>query len=327
MCYATCIDVVDGEKVFIGCSEGAKSAYSYKNGVKSTIWEEIGGTMNFVPVPNKKNTYLATRKFLPVFNSQECEINLVTFNDDAWSVTPIMNIPYLHRFDVLEKNGKNYLVGGTLCESKKEQNDWSKPGSFIVGELSDDLTAKIELREIYKGITKNHGMFRETNLDIGDSYVISGQEGAFAFIIPNDPFKDEWKMEKLLNTEVSDVAFVDIDNDGVLELATIEGFHGSNCNIYKKTDGEYKLVKSYDIEFGHVLFGCKVCGVNTLILGYRRNKMELSLITCEDKEFVNKVIDSETGPSQISVLNEGDTTIILAANRQINELAVYELTR
>ncbi|SFL97796.1 hypothetical protein [Pelosinus propionicus] len=325
--YATCISEHNEELILIGASEGEGESRAFIGDKNTVMWEKPGGTMNVVPVPGKENEFFATLKFLPVFAAQDCTLNYVRLKDGNWQVTEIMKFPYLHRFDLFEKNGRIYLVGATLCELKEFQQDWSKPGAVFVGELESDLTLPINIKTIYKGITKNHGLCRVKNWHEGDAYLVTGVEGVFSLRIPENPFTDKWEINRLMDNEVSDIAAVDIDNDGVLELATIEPFHGNKCVIYKKEEHGYKPIKDYDIEFGHVIWGGDVAGMPVFLLGYRKEKMELLAIGKDGNDFKTTLIDQNVGPSQISVLNKDQKTYILSANRQIDELALYTVSK
>ena len=42
------------------------------------------------------------------------------------------------------------------------------------------------------------------------------------------------------------MAFADFDNDGELEMLTISPFHGEKISIFKKQDGEFKKVYTYE---------------------------------------------------------------------------------
>jgi hypothetical protein len=324
--YSTCIGMHKESNVYVGCSEGKGPANAFINGKRTTIWEQPGGTMSFIPVPNKDDTYIATQNFLPVFLAEKCSINLVTYIDGSWNTKEIMPFPYLHRFELFRLNNENYFFGATLCKHKDFQQDWSKPGSIYVGKLSEDLSQPFEVREIYSGITKNHGLWKALNIGKNGSFLVGGEEGGFKFSIPENPITDTWKVEKIIENGVSDLALCDIDNDGELELATIEAFHGNICRIYKKTDNKYKCVHEIEIDFGHVIWGGKLGASDHFILGYRGGDMKLLCINYIDDKFSTTLIDEATGPSQISVKTVENKSIILAANRQINQLAIYEAT-
>ena len=327
-CYATCLYETKEDLVAIGCSEGPSEAMAITGKNESVIWDSVGGTMNFVKIPGLDNEFLATRRFVPLFQAADCELNHVSFKNGKWAVTPIMVFPYLHRFDCFTRNGEVYFFGATLCKSKDFPQDWSRPGSVYVGRLSADFSKVEDLKVLYSGITKNHGLWHDEEPDGEECFIVAGVEGAFCFHVPSDPINDEWKIEILIDSEVSDVALCDIDGDGEKELATIEPFHGSRCVIYKKTAQEgYTPVFEYEIDFGHVLWGGRIAGKEGFILGYRRKDMRIYAITFRNNLYFMEMIDERVGPSQVSVVNKGDVTYALFANRQINQLALYTLER
>ncbi|MCH3918077.1 MAG: hypothetical protein LKE40_11620 [Spirochaetia bacterium] len=322
--YATCIGEIKGQQVFIGCSEGPGAAHAIgEDGTRTTIWTEPGGTMNFVAVPGRQDCFFATQKFLPVFSAADCTLNVVDYTGEGWKVTKVMDFPYLHRFEIFEHKGQLYFFGATLCTEKAFQQDWSHPGNVYCGKLNTDLEKPFQVRKLYEGITRNHGLCHSFQWGTYGALLIGGDEGCFSFEIPEDPMEDRWNITKVLPNAVSDVATCDIDGDGELEVAAIEPFHGNVCRIYKKIEGHYICVQSYEIEFGHVVWGGLLCGEPRFLLGWRRGTMELVSIGWKRGGFFAETVDEGTGPSQVSV--KGD--VILAANRQIDELAVYRCSR
>lgn len=160
--------------------------------------------------------------------------------------------------------------------------------------------------------------------------LVTCQEGVFVVTPPQDE-GTEWTIKQIMNKPVSDIAVVDIDEDGEGELVTIEEFHGGNFIINKKINGEYKEVYKYpkEMDFGHVVWGGKLRGVPTIIGGYRRVEKELFIIQCEDKKnltFKTEVIEAGVGPSNVAVINEKDRDIIISANRELGEAALYFVT-
>lgn len=327
-CYATCLLKTKDGLLSIGCSEGASSAYAFFGEKKTVVWDEIGGTMNFVQIPGRENEFLATRRFTPVFQAADCDLNYVCFSNNEWTVTPVMKFPYLHRFDCFEKNGELYFIGATLCETKAFQQDWSTRGSVYVGKLHKNLSDGFSVKKIYSGITKNHGLWHERDFNGKECFIVSGVQGAFALFVPSDPLSDDWEVSRLIDEEVSDVAVCDINGDGRPEIAAILPFHGNKCRIYKTdADGKYTMDFEYDIDFGHVLWGGCIAGTKGFLLGYRRKDMRIYFISYRNNVYFMDMIDENVGPSQVSVVNDGDTTYALFANRQINQLALYELSR
>jgi hypothetical protein len=316
---------VNGEINYLIASEGKNACMAFsENGDGTTVWDEPGGTMNIVPIPGRKNEFIATQGFWPTFQAQESRIvHAKCDSAGKWTVRFMMSIPYLHRFDVFTINNKLMFIGATLCEGKEYKDDWSKPGKVYIGEISEDL-ASFELKPILEGITKNHGFCRGT-WNNRAAFLVSGMEGVFVLYLPENP-SDKWEVEQLLDHEVSDMAVCDIDNDGCMELATIEPFHGSKGIIYKYKQGKLTPIHEHEYEFGHVVWGGKISNKPSFIIGGRKGNRELNLFQVDDSGQIKYVtIDNTGGPSNIAVINKQDSDVILAANREIGEMAIYEI--
>lgn len=321
--YATCIGNVDGKMTCIGASEGEGPCHAYDGEETSILWERPGGTMNIVPIPGRDNAFFATQHFLPVFDAKQCSLHYIRFEQGTWQTIKVMDFPYLHRFDLFESNGDIYFIGASLCEGKTFVQDWRQPGSVYIGKLKDDYSQPFEVKNIYHGITKNHGFCR-VEQENGLRYLITGVEGVFSFEVPESPMDHAWTIQRIMTHEVSDIAVCDLDQDGEMEYATIEPFHGNTCVIYKKEKGTLRPIKTIPIAFGHVIWGGQLGKRPTFLLGERRDAMRLITIHHEQGNIVDTLMDEQTGPSQISVRQQGDKTYVLSANRQINELALYE---
>ncbi len=96
------------------------------------------------------------------------------------------------------------------------KDDWSDPGKIYVGEIPDDLNEPIKLTVIKEGLTKNHGYCR-TTWDNKMAGLVTCQEGVFVVTPPQDE-GTEWTIKQIMNKPVSDIAVVDIDEDGEDEL-------------------------------------------------------------------------------------------------------------
>lgn len=331
-CYATSSTVINGERVILLATEGEGACYSYSGDEfeQNTVWDGPGGTMSMVSIPGKNGDFLAVQNFFPTFQSENATIVWSKPNEDkTWETKTLFKLPYVHRFDILQANGKNYFLGATLCTTKKFKDDWSDPGKIYVGEIPEDLNDPIKLTVIKEGLTKNHGYCR-TIWDGKMAGLATCQEGVFV-VTPPQSENSEWTIEQIMNKPVSDIAVVDIDEDGEDELVTIEEFHGGNFIINKKINGEYKEIYKYpkEMDFGHVVWGGKLRGIPTIIGGYRRVEKELFIIQCDDKKkltFKTEVIEAGVGPSNVAVINEKDRDIIISANRELGEAALYFVT-
>jgi len=328
--YATTIMNVNGQSHYLIATEGHGPcvAFNANNSEESNVWEGPGGTMNIVPIPGRENEFIATQDFTPTFQAQESKIVHAKCNNEGkWTITPIMVIPYLHRFDIFLLHGKLFFIGATLCESKECKEDWSKPGKVYIAEIPNEICKPFALQPILEGITKNHG-FCKGKWNNRDAYLISGSEGVFALYLPENP-GDKWQSEQLLSHEVSDMAVCDIDGDGSMELATIEPFHGSKGIIYKAIDGKLTPIVEHEYEFGHVVWGGQIQDQPSFIIGGRKGNKELNCFQMDKSsgEIKYFTIDNTGGPSNIAVGMKDNKNVILAANRQIGEIAVYELSK
>ncbi|WP_378952966.1 hypothetical protein [Pelosinus sp. sgz500959] len=324
--YAPAIMKINGTPTFLAAGDKACMAFNESDWKGTSVWDERGGTMNIVPIPGRENEFIATRDFYAGFQAKESKIVHAKCDSNFnWVVNPIMTIPYLHRFDLFLLNNKLCFIGSTLCDDKEFKEDWSKPGKVYVGEIGEEISEPFALRPILEGITKNHG-FCKGKWNHKDAYLISGVEGVFALYLPKKA-SDSWEIEQLLHHEISDMAICDIDNDGCMELATIEPFHGNRGIIYKNKDGKLSPIYEYEYEFGHVVWGGKILNKPSFIIGGRDGHRELNCFQTEEgsgriKHFT---IDNTGGPTNIAVLNTGKSDLILAANRDIEEITLYEI--
>ncbi|SKA75490.1 hypothetical protein SAMN05443428_10129 [Caloramator quimbayensis] len=331
-CYAvSSFDVNSERKIFFATEgEGACYMFSGSDFKQSTVWDGPGGTMSIVPIPEKNGDFLAVQNFFPTFRSENATIVWgKPLENGEWDIRTVLSLPYVHRFDILTSGGVNYFIGATLCTSKKDKDDWSDPGKIYVGVLPDDLSQPIKLTVIKEGLTKNHGYCRAL-WNGRTAGMVTCEEGVFA-VIPPKSKGEEWTIETVLEKPVSDIAIIDIDEDGIDELITIEAFHGGNFVINKKVGEKYEEIYRYpkEMDFGHVVWGGMLRGIPTIIGGYRRFEKELFYIQCESKNpltFKTGVIEAGTGPSNIYVINDKDRDIIVSANREIGEAALYFVT-
>jgi len=286
-----------------------------------------GGTTDLCPHPSDNDVFFAVTGFVPVFDAAQSHFNVVRRDGDEWSMTAIEKIPYLHRFDVLEKGGRLYLVGASLCERKDARDDWSSAGEVFVREIDPKTFALGERRNILGDLYVNHG-FTRTVFRGREVYLISSRSGLHEIEIPDDPLGD-WNTRQLLDEPMSDSAVCDIDGDGIDELATISPFHGDSFRILKPNGTAFEEMYSKKIEFGHVLWGGETNGVPSFFLGYRKAEMALVLIRFVDGRFVETAVDAGGGPSQITVFQNPCSCSVLVANRATGvvdgEVAVYTI--
>lgn len=326
--YAVGNVTIDGNLHLIVASEaidGKCVIYSGKDfKKKDVIWEDQGGTMSIVEIPNSNGEFLAVRNFFPGFNGLTAKVVHVKYENEKFVVRDFIDLPYLHRFDLIETNDGIYFIGASLCTSKKEREDWSDPGKVFVGKLPSDLTKGMEVKPILENLTRNHGYYRAPYKGVMSGYVTS-DEGLFVFTPPHDG--NDWKIEHLMKKPISDIAVLDLDDDGVAEILTIEPFHGNDMYIYKFENNEYKKVYTVPrpLEFAHALWGSTLKDEKAFVCGIRRLNKEMFYITYNKatKAYELIEIDREIGPANLKVINLEDQDLILTANNTIHEAAYY----
>ena len=189
-----------------------------------------GGLMSFIPVPGQPRRFVTIMGLFPPFIGMEAGLYLHKKTDKGWNTTKAMELPFAHRCEFLRLGSQNFLVAATVSKHKEEPADWSRPGELHLISM-DDQAMQWKSRVIGEGITRNHGMTKAI-IDGKESLFVSGVEGIFSIA----PGKDnDWIVVPVFENEVSEMTFIDLDGDGNKEMVTIEPFHGTSLNIYKKT--------------------------------------------------------------------------------------------
>lgn len=330
MCYAVGWIVQNGRLFGAAASEGTAGCILFDPEHPEetvTVWDHAGGTMGIVQT-QEDGTFLAVQNFFKGFRSAAaCIVRAEPEPGGTWQVKKLLDLPYVHRFDVIGIEGTRFLLASTLCDAKDYTEDWSRPGRVWLGKLPEDSAGECCLKTLIPGITKNHGFYR--GFHRGRPVVlISGMEGLFEIHIPDSP-DGRWDYEKLLDREVSEAAVVDLDGDGEEELVTIEGFHGNQVVVNRYENGSYRPVYTYPVTFGHVVWGGIILGRPSIIIGYREDNAALILMRKRPGDGFSMeqiVLDEHQGPANISVQNTENSCKILCACGKTQQIALYELT-
>ena len=104
-------------------------------------------------------------------------------------------------------------------------------------------------------------------------------QGVFE-IEPPEQRNEKWIVRKVLDKPVSDIALVDINDDGIAEMAAIEPFHGSDFTVYQMTKEGYTPIYRYPekLEFCHAIWGGKVRNETVFNGGSREGRRELFML-------------------------------------------------
>lgn len=296
-----------------------------------TVWEEPGGVMSMVQVPGSNGQFLATHKFYSPNDSKEAKIVTVTPTAKGhWEVKTLAVLPHVHRFDIVQRNGVNYLIACTLKSGHEYKDDWSMPGKVYAAVLPKDLGVfdeehPLELTVIKENMLKNHGYYRIQENGV-DTCLISADCGVFQFI-PPETKGGKWEIKTLLETPASDAVLVDLDEDGEMEMAVLSPFHGDQISIYKKSNGVFEKIYDYEkkAEFTHALYGGDLCGKPAVVVGHRKSERNLLVFTYnqEAKRYQAEIIDEDCGPANVYYFVKDGKNVLISTNREIDEVAMY----
>jgi hypothetical protein len=176
---------------------------------------------------------------------------------------------------------------------------------------------------IKKGMLKNHGYYKVVE-DGVESSVVCSDIGVFRFYPPKAD-GEGWKIDQLLDKPASDATLIDLDGDGKKELVVLSPFHGDDLAVYKETKNGYEMVYQYPekIDFLHAIWSGELAGKSVAVIGHRKGARRLLAITCTDGKYGFKTIDDDCGPANAYGYSYDGKDVLIATNREINEIAMY----
>lgn len=301
---------------------------------EDVVWEEPGGVMTMVQVPGTDGQFLATHKFYSPNDSKEAKIVKVTpIEKGNWEVKTLVDLPFVHRFDILERNGVRYLIACALKSDHEYKDDWRFPGKVFAAVLPEDLSVfdedhQLELKVIKDGMLKNHGYYKIEDEGI-QTGVISCDGGVFQFVPPAQA-DGEWEIRTLTTDAASDAVLVDFDGDGEKELAVIAPFHGDKVRFYKKKDGAFEMVYEFgeSRDFLHSIFGGSLCGKPAFVTGHRKAERDLMAFSYNKEKgtYEMEYIDRDCGSANVYHYVKDGKDMLVSTNREIDEVALYTIT-
>lgn len=335
-CYAIAPLMYQGETHLLVAAEKQDPCYLFDldGNMVDKVWDGPGGVMSMSWVPGSDGQYLSTYQFYSPNDSKEAKIVIVTPRKKGdWEVRTLVDLPHIHRFDILVRDGHCYLIACALKSGHEYKEDWSMPGKVYAAKLPEDLSCfdknhQLELTVLKDNMLKNHGYYRVTKDGIPTS-IISSNEGVFRFTPPANG-GDNWTIETLLTEPTSDATLVDLDGDGEEELCTFSPFHGEKVRIYKKVDGAYQKV--YELpeaaEFTHAIYGGNLCGIPSFVVGHRKGDRNLMVIryNAEKGDYQCEIIDKDCGPANVFHYIHNGKDVLISTNREIDEIAMYTIT-
>lgn len=334
-CYSIAPLTYQGKDHILVAAEKVDSCllFDLDGNLEDTVWNEPGGVMSMVPVPGADGQFLATHKFYSPNDSKEAKIVIVTAKGKGdWEVRTLVDLPHVHRFDIVSRGGVNYIIACTLKSGHEFKEDWSMPGKVYAAVLPSDLSGfsednQLGLEVLKEDMLKNHGYYRVDEDGVMTS-VISCDSGVYQFVPPVEAGA-EWTITQLLDRAASDAVLIDMDGDGEKELAVLSPFHGDVIAIYKKVEGKFEQVYEYEksAEFTHAIYGGMLCGKPALVVGHRKAERNLIVFTYnkDAEKYEAEIIDSDCGPANVFRYEKDGKDILISTNREIDEVAMYTL--
>lgn len=346
-CYAITLLEVAGERSFLVATEkeGDCQRFTLEGDYIETIWSQPGGVMTMKQLPGSNGAFLSTHKFFSPNDSKDALLVLAEpvdaegkavsdlSTEHSWTIRTIVPLPFVHRFDILPVNGRNYLIACCLKSDHEFKEDWNHPGRIFVTELPDDLSAYDEgnplpLTVLKEGLTRNHGYGRCVMPDGLPGGLVTADNGVFRVAPPREA-EGEWTIEQLTDQATSDCTEQDFDGDGIKELLTLSPFHGATLKILKPVDGVYKEVYAYpgELDFLHAIWSGELLGTATALVGYRKGDRDLLALrhNHDNGAYEVQILDHDRGPTNVAVFENEGSPYIIATNRETDEVALYKV--
>ena len=297
-----------------------------------TVAEGPGGVMTIAQVPGRSDQLLATSEFFsPNFGADTAGIVSYTRAEDGtWSAHRICDLPYVHRFGLLTgADGQLWLLACTIkgtCRHVKD--DWLTPGAVYVARLGARLEDEdVKITELAGCQLQNHGFWCAPD----HSYaLVSTAAGVFRYVPPATA-DGEWSVSCLIVQPTSDICAADFDGDGRDEILTLSAFHGDTLSVWHEGETEDTYVKVWEDPekrpFLHAIWSGELLGERCAVIGNRKGGRDLLRVRCVDGAYQLETIDHDRGPANCWAFAEGDACRIIAANRETDEVALYDVTK
>lgn len=327
--YAVNAMPVDGGMIVMAGSETRHlpRVMSYPLLNKEEIVNCLGGMMSINPVADDGSKLVSVMGLFPGFNGLDGGIYSHVRDNGAWNTRLLFPLPFAHRCDVLNRDGRRYVFMASVSKHKANPDDWSMPGETYCGVYDESTGSLDDITCIDASLTRNHGMLKYELPGSGRECIyVSGREGIYEYDVVSGTIESR----RIFDGEVSEFAFVDINGDGNVELVTIEPFHGNRLNVYRQEgDGGWMQIFSHPLVFGHGLSAGTLDGKPLIAVGNRRGDASLIVFGYDkESESIEKVYEEPgTGTTQSLFVVCNGVSGILCANQAKQEVVIYKLIK
>lgn len=249
--------------------------------------------------------------------------------EQANEAEKLIDLPFAHRIDFVDRGGTRFLIAATLAADKSEPSDWSSPGSLYASRVPRQTGEGWNLVPVLKGIHRNHGLLVARFMGLR-SVLVSGTEGLFAADL--DASSGDWGFRQVMSQEISEIAVSDVDGDGMDELITIEPFHGNYVRVYKPASRQWRMAWEAELDFGHCLLAGKINGAQSILVSNRAGSRDLLLFQFDGHsargaagiaEPRRYVVDPGAGAANMLVMSHNGVDHIFATNQAAGEIVSY----
>ena len=109
-----------------------------------------------VPIPNKPGEFLAVQKYYRLWIGKRRSLYGYESIKTKCNCNDLVTLPYIHRFDLLERNGQLYLLACTVATYKPTLKNGQSPVLYTV-QSSDSPDIPLKLEVLRDDFYKNHG--------------------------------------------------------------------------------------------------------------------------------------------------------------------------
>ena len=104
-------------------------------------------------------------------------------------------------------------------------------------------------------------------------------------------------------------------------------FHGDTLTIQKKLDGSFQEVYRHEkrLPFLHAIWGAEIGGKVYGFIGNREESRDLLAIYWDGRSYTFDMLDQGAGAANVLHFRRDGQDLLLAANRETDEIAVYTL--